>query len=64
MATHKVAESALTGGEPGISGVPIRILTDNGTTARVRVEGSGIHVRPGQTHTVASDHIRLAGDYS
>ncbi|MFE7752148.1 hypothetical protein [Streptomyces sp. NPDC057428] len=37
--------------------VPVHILEDDGTTARVQIEGCGIHLRQGQIHTVASDAI-------
>lgn len=37
--------------------VPVRILTDDGTLARVLVEGAGIHLRQGSVHTVPSSSV-------
>jgi hypothetical protein len=64
MTMHKIPESAILGRDSGISGVPIRILDTDGTTARVQIEGCGIHVRQGQIHTVPADKIRRHDDYS
>jgi hypothetical protein len=57
MPTNKIAESAVTGRTGGCD-LPIRILDDNGTTARVLIEGTGIYLTQGQIHTVASADIR------
>ena len=37
--------------------VPVRVLADDGTTARVQIEGCGIHLRQGQIHSVPSDAV-------
>lgn len=38
--------------------VPVRVLSDDGTTARVQIEGCGIHLRQGAVHAVASTAVR------
>lgn len=38
--------------------VPVRVLSDDGTTARVLIEGCGIHLRQGQVHTVPSTALQ------
>ncbi|MFE4691735.1 hypothetical protein ACFRH6_16950 [Streptomyces sp. NPDC056749] len=38
--------------------VPVRVLEDDGTTARVLIEGCGIHLRQGQIHNVASTDVQ------
>lgn len=62
---HKIAERAALPhiGEHGNT-VPVRVLDSDGTTARVQVEGCGIHLRQGQIHTVPADQIRRTDDYS
>lgn len=56
---HVIRETDITGGDTGISGVPIRILaTNDDGTSRVQVEGPGIHVRQGAVHTVRTADIR------
>jgi hypothetical protein len=55
---HQIPETAITGGDTGISGVPIRILSSDGDTSRVLTEGPGIHVGQGEVHTVPTAAIR------
>jgi hypothetical protein len=40
-------------GPPG-SNVRVRVLSDDGTVARVQVQDCGVHVRPGEVHDVRS----------
>lgn len=49
--------------ELGVHGtrVPVRVLTDDGTTARVQVEGCGVLLRQGAVHTVPSAAVRRSG---
>jgi hypothetical protein len=58
MPIDKIHESAVT--QHGGSGcdIPVRVLDDNGTTARVITEGTGIHVKQGQVHTVPSSEVK------
>jgi hypothetical protein len=58
---HAIEEKAVHP-EIGIHGctVPVRVLHDDGTTARVLIEGTGIHVRQGAVHDVASDAVHRA----
>jgi len=58
MPMHQIPERAALPhiGEHGNT-VPVRILTDDGTTTRVLVEGAGIHLRQGQIHTVPSGSV-------
>jgi hypothetical protein len=58
MAIHQIPERAALPqvGEHGVT-VPVRILTDDGTTARVQIEGCGIHLRQGAVHTVPSTSV-------
>jgi hypothetical protein len=56
---HEIRETAITGGDTGISGVPIRILdTHDDGTSRIQTEGPGIHVGQGQVFTVPTNDIR------
>jgi hypothetical protein len=57
MPTDKIAESAVTGHSGGCN-LPVRVLDDNGTTAKVLIEGTGIYLTQGQVHTVASDAVK------
>lgn len=36
------------------SNVRVRVLSNDGTVAQVRVASDGVHVRPGETHDVRS----------
>jgi len=58
MPTTKIDESAVTGREGYGCTLPVDVLNDDGTTARVRIEGSGVHLRQGHIHTVASTAIK------
>lgn len=40
--------------------VPVRVLDDDGTLARVQIEGCGIHLRQGAVHIVALTAVRRA----
>lgn len=44
-------------GEHGTT-VPVRVLADNGTTARVQVQGCGVLLRQGAVHTVPTTAVR------
>ncbi|MGW1182977.1 hypothetical protein ACWD7Y_05245 [Streptomyces drozdowiczii] len=59
MPLHAIPEKAAL---PHISSdgctVPVRVLEDDGATARVLIEGCGIHLRQGQIHTVPSDAVQ------
>lgn len=57
MPINKIPEAAVTGREGSGCDVPVHVIEDNGTTARVQIEGCGIQLRQGQVHTVASDRI-------
>ncbi|WP_159107036.1 hypothetical protein [Streptomyces coelicoflavus] len=59
MPMHVIDEKAVLP-ETGQHGntVPVRVLSDDGTTARVQIEGCGIHLRQGAVHTVASTAVR------
>ncbi|MFF1444138.1 hypothetical protein [Streptomyces sp. NPDC058295] len=59
MPIHKVDEKSVLPhiGGSGIT-VPVRVIADDGNTARVQIEGCGIHLRQGQIHTVPSDQIK------
>lgn len=57
MPINNISESAVTG-RPGGCDLPIHVINDNGTTAEVRIEGTGVHLTQGQVHTVASGAIR------
>ena len=59
MPLHVIDEKAVRPeiGDGGIT-VPVRVLDDDGTTARVQIEGCGIHLRQGAVHTVASSAVR------
>lgn len=58
MTIHQICERAVLPhvGEHGVT-VPVRVLADNGATARVQIEGCGIHLRQGAVHTVPSHTI-------
>ncbi len=58
MPMFKISESAVTGRTNTGCDVPVRVLHDNGTTAKVITEGTGIYVTQGQVHTVPSDAIQ------
>lgn len=53
---HVIDESAVTGRDG--TTVRVRVLSDDGRTARVQVEDCGIYLRQGQVHTVDSDQVR------
>lgn len=57
MPINKISESAVTG-RPGGCDLPIHVINDNGTTAEVRIEGTGVYLAQGQVRTVASDAIQ------
>ena len=57
MPINKVSESDITG-RPGGCDLPVHILADNGTTAEIRIEGTGVYLTQGQVRTVASDAIQ------
>ncbi|WP_435279148.1 hypothetical protein [Streptomyces sp. 1222.5] len=61
MPIHKIDEKAVL---PDIDGdgitVPVHVLADDGTTARVQIEGCGIHLRQGQVHIVPSAALQRA----
>ncbi|MFF7527345.1 hypothetical protein [Streptomyces pseudovenezuelae] len=58
MPNTKINEAAVTGGNPDYQvTVPVDVLEDDGTTAKVRIEGCGIHVRQGHIHNVPSTAI-------
>ena len=38
--------------------LPVRILNDNGTTARIQIEGCGVLLRQGAVHTVPSTAVQ------
>jgi hypothetical protein len=56
MPIDKIQESSVTGREGGCD-IPVRVLADDGTTAHVITEGTGIHVKQGQVHTVPSADV-------
>lgn len=58
MPTTKIDEAAVTGRTGSGCTLPVDVLDDNGVTARVRIEGSGVHLRQGHIHTVASTAIQ------
>jgi hypothetical protein len=58
MPNTKIDESAVTGREGSGCTLPVDVLNDNGTTALVRIEGSGVQLRQGHLHTVASTSIQ------
>lgn len=53
--TKRVEEQDLFG-TPG-SNVRVRVLKDDGKTAKVIVEDCGVHARQGQIHTVRSSAL-------
>jgi hypothetical protein len=55
MRKSHVEEQDLAG-YPG-SRLPVRVLEDDGTTARVLTQRSGVHVRQDQIHTVPSEAV-------
>lgn len=59
MTIHQIPEQAAHPhiGEYGTT-VPVRVLTDNGTTAQVLIEGCGILLRQGAIHTVPSAEVQ------
>ena len=57
MPINKIPEAAVTGREGSGVDVPVHVIEDNGTTARVQIEGCGIQLRQGQVHTVDSHRI-------
>jgi hypothetical protein len=61
MPLHKIDEKAVLPeiGDHGIT-VPALVLEDDGTTARIQIEGCGIHLRQGQIHTVPSNALQRA----
>ena len=58
MTVFKISESAVTGRAGSGCEVPVRVLGDDGTTARVLVEGAGVYLRQGGTRTVASAAVQ------
>ncbi len=58
MPINQIHESAVT--QRGGLGktVPIHVLSDDGTTARIRIEGAGLYLQQGHTHTVPSNTIQ------
>jgi hypothetical protein len=56
--THHIHETAAIqrGGIGRI--LPVRILDNDGTTARVQAQATGLYLTQGQTYTVPSDQIR------
>lgn len=56
MPIEMINESAVTG-RVGCD-VPIRVLADDGTSARVITEGTGIHLKQGEVHTVRSSDVK------
>lgn len=57
MPTTKISESAVTG-RPGGCDLPVHVINDNGTTAEIRIEGTGVYLTQGQIHTVESAAIK------
>lgn len=59
MPLHQIEEKAVLPeiGECGVT-VPVRVLDDDGTTARVQIEGCGIHLRQGAVHNVPSTAVQ------
>jgi hypothetical protein len=58
MPNKKIEESAVTGRNGYGVDLPVYVLEDNGTTARVQIQGCGIQLRQGEIYTVASDRIQ------
>lgn len=58
MPMHAIEEKAVRPeiGEHGVI-VPVRVLSDDGTTARVQIEGCGVLLRQGAVHTVPSSTV-------
>ncbi|GAA3956880.1 hypothetical protein GCM10022384_07500 [Streptomyces marokkonensis] len=56
---HQVEEKEIRPelGECGTT-VPVRVLTDDGSTARVQIDGCGVLLRQGAVHTVPSTAVR------
>ncbi|MEU7399989.1 hypothetical protein [Streptomyces sp. NPDC044948] len=59
MPMHVIDENAVLPeiGEDGTT-VPVHVLADDGTTARVQIEGCGVLLRQGAVHQVASTAVR------
>lgn len=59
MPMHQIEEQAARPeiGQHGVI-VPVRVLADDGTTARVLIEGAGIHLRQGAVHDVPSTAVK------
>lgn len=38
--------------------VPVQVLTDDGTTARIQVEGCGVLLRQGAVHEIPSTAVK------
>ncbi|OKI16607.1 hypothetical protein [Streptomyces sp. CB03911] len=57
MPTNQIAEAAITGRSGGCD-LPVRVLNDNGTTAQILIEGTGIYLTQGQVHTVSTTDVR------
>lgn len=61
MPMHQIPERAALPhvGQHGNT-VPVRVLTDDGTTASVQIEGCGVHLRQGAVHDVPSTAVERA----
>ncbi|MFE7233873.1 hypothetical protein ACFVAF_25050 [Streptomyces sp. NPDC057596] len=58
MSVNKIHESAATG-RGGIGRtLPVDVIEDDGTTARVQIQGTGLYLTQGETHTVPSSQVR------
>lgn len=53
---HKVEEKDLVGYEGSL--IPVRVLADNGTTARVITKRAGVHVVGDQIYEVPSSALQ------
>jgi hypothetical protein len=61
MPVHKIDENAVLPhiGQNGNT-VPVRVIDNDGQTARIQIEGCGIHLRQGQVHTVPTAALQRA----
>ncbi|MFI2426528.1 hypothetical protein ACH5A7_20930 [Streptomyces sp. NPDC018955] len=59
MPMHQIDERAVRPeiGEYGTT-VPVQVLTDDGTSARIQIEGCGVLLRQGAVHTVPSTAVK------
>lgn len=54
---HQIREAAVTGHDDISTTLPVRVLADDGTTARILIEGCGVLLRQGQVQDVPSNAV-------